>query len=88
MRSNARYLKVFKNREEYESKKYEIMGIPHLVLFEDINKTLPNDGKDFPNFHVHQDNVRIFRNCQLQGDKVIIGNNSTINNEKLILTNE
>ena len=53
---DKRYLKIFSSQSDYESQKDSVMGMPHVVLFEDTNELLYASESETPNdpFNGHE----------------------------------
>ena len=87
MKKRIRYLKTFKNRKEYESKKYELMGIPYVILLEDTYEVFINNGEQCPDWYQYDETLRFFRNFTSDGEKVILSSTATVNGDMLVLKN-
>jgi hypothetical protein len=87
MKKHIRYLKVFKNREEYESKRYELMGIPYVILLKDTYEVSFNNGTEVPNYYQYDETLRLFKNFTTDGEKVILSGTATVNGDVLLLDN-
>ena len=73
-----RYLKIFSSQSDYESQKDSVMGIPHVVLFDDTKELLYASESETPNdpFNGHEYVDLGLPSGTLWATKVVGGDNS------------